>query len=206
MPDPIGPPQEDYLTRIMGGVAILGLLAFLALIVLSGREDENHGANHPAVGKPLLALNLVPLGRSGEAKQLPGVTGFVTLINYWGPWCGYCKVEMPHLLEIEEKLREHGDFQLLLVSCPGQANYDMDQHVAETNAYLRKLDAEVLPWDDPQQASRLSLIRSAGLDTLNYPTTVILDRQGKIRGLWIGYGGGEEQEMEKIARELLAEK
>lgn len=207
MPEPIGPPQEDYLSRIMGGVAAIALALFFGLVLFSSRgDDDAQGARHPAVGKPLTGLHLVPLGREGEPKKLATLTGYVTLVNYWGPWCGFCKVEMPHLLKLKEKLREQADFQLLLVSCAGRAQYDAAEHTKETLDYLRKLDAEVLPWEDPQLASQHALIRSAGLDRFGYPTTVLLDREGKIRGLWEGYGGGEEKEMEELARAVLAEK
>ena len=39
-----------------------------------------------------------------------------------------------------------------------------------------------------------------------YPTTLVLDRQGIIRGMWVGYQRGYEQQIEKLVAELLAEK
>jgi hypothetical protein len=39
-----------------------------------------------------------------------------------------------------------------------------------------------------------------------YPTTVLLDRAGIIRALWIGYESGYENQMEQLVSQLLAEK
>ncbi len=41
---------------------------------------------------------------------------------------------------------------------------------------------------------------------LGFPTTVILDRNGIIQGVWLGYGRGAEAQMEDLIKKLLAEK
>jgi hypothetical protein len=44
----------------------------------------------------------------------------------------------------------------------------------------------------------MSLIQFDG-----YPTTVVLDRDGTIRGVWVGYEPGTEKKMERLVDELL---
>jgi hypothetical protein len=36
-----------------------------------------------------------------------------------------------------------------------------------------------------------------------YPTTIVLDRHGIIRGLWVGYRRGDERQIEKCVAEQL---
>jgi hypothetical protein len=52
-------------------------------------------------------------------------------------------------------------------------------------------------------------MQAAGLGSVDhfaYPTTVILDRDGKIRGFWQGYGDGDELAMLEVVQAALAEK
>jgi hypothetical protein len=37
-----------------------------------------------------------------------------------------------------------------------------------------------------------------------YPTTLVLDQSGVIRGVWVGYAPGEEREVETLVEKLLA--
>jgi len=39
-----------------------------------------------------------------------------------------------------------------------------------------------------------------------FPTTVLLDRGGIIRGVWGGYGSGDQRQMERLVEKLLAER
>ena len=49
---------------------------------------------------------------------------------------------------------------------------------------------------DENGASRKSLIDAAKLHEFGYPATMLLDRQGVIRALWLGYDTAFEREME----------
>lgn len=203
-PDDIGPPSDgpSGLWTVVGMMAAL-VLVYFALKLFLGREEI--GASHPGVGTPLSALHVTPLGRPGPAKTLAETKGYVTLVNFWGPWCGYCLQEMPHLVKLEEKLRENDRFQLLLVSSSSDPSQPEAELAEETSEYLKEIDTDLLAWTDPQDASKIALVQSAKLDSFGFPTTVLLDRQGIIRGIWIGYQPGDEVGMEAEVRKVLRE-
>jgi len=56
---------------------------------------------------------------------------------------------------------------------------------------------------DPRSVARAAVDAVAGFD--GYPTTLILDRQGVIRGVWVGYAPGAERQMQRLIEQLLAE-
>jgi hypothetical protein len=49
----------------------------------------------------------------------------------------------------------------------------------------------------------IALSQEAKFPTVAFPITVVLDRQGVLRGVWIGYGPGEEEMMEDLVQALL---
>jgi len=56
---------------------------------------------------------------------------------------------------------------------------------------------------DPGQISRQAVDEAVGFQ--GYPTTLLLDRRGEIRGLWSGFRPGDEAEMRQLIVQLLKE-
>ncbi len=126
----------------------------------------------------------------GGNLRLAEQRGQVVLINFWASWCGPCRVEMPHLNKLHDKYKA-GGFMVLGV------NIDDDpRHGAATAArwgirFPVLLDAEK------------SVTRTYDLGAM--PSTVLVDRDGRIRFLHRGYRDGLEAEYEKQIRELVKE-
>jgi len=70
----------------------------------------------PAVGTAAPDFTLKVLGGEGDKDlQLSGLRGKAVLINFWATYCGPCKVEMPWLVELQNKYGPQG-FQILGVT------------------------------------------------------------------------------------------
>lgn len=183
---------------------IFGLFAILLVMALRPTKHFDAAEIHPSVGQAMESLDLAPLIGDTAPITLERLRGEVVLINFWGTWCGPCLIEFPHLVKLNDRLKGDPRFRFVPVSCgPGGADVDPDQLRAETEAYLAKLDADLNVYSDPGAGARLSLVKSAKLSGFGYPTTVLIDRDGTIRGLWEGYAPGVEAEMEKVIRALL---
>jgi thiol-disulfide isomerase/thioredoxin len=128
---------------------------------------------------------------SGEPISNTDLTGKVTAINFWATWCGPCRMEFPHLVRLEHEFRDRDDFQFLSVSCAGRDEGDALRQ--DTQRFLSEQQAQFRTLHDPGYQTQQALAAAAGLDGFAYPTTVVIDRQGKIRGLWIGYAAGDER-------------
>jgi peroxiredoxin len=126
----------------------------------------------------------------GQKLRLGEQRGRVVLVNFWATWCGPCRQEMPHLNKLYEKYKSSG-FVLLGV------NVDDDTRQAAGVADKLGVKFPVLP-DADKRVSRQ-------YDLSAMPSTVLIDRDGKVRYLHRGYQSGYENTYDQQIRELLKE-
>ena len=186
----------------------LGVALVVALILrfwFRPAESGRAGTDHPAVGRQVTFLSLKPLTGKAEAVSPADLNGKVTLINYWGPWCGPCRIEFPHLYELRQSMRNHVAAQFISVSCSGYEGPEDNSRsdIQATEEFLREQNAQMPTYYDPFYKSRRHLVEMAELGSFSYPTTVILDGSGTIRGLWQGYQPGDELAMHRLMKELV---
>jgi thiol-disulfide isomerase/thioredoxin len=179
------------------------ILLFLALVRQPGPPV---GLRHPGVGDRFEQLSVQPLVNTDQAVTLDDLEGKVTLINFWGPWCRPCLMEMPELLELEKKHRAQADVRFLLVAYPNSRDSDDEDLRADATAALDQLEGDPAIYYDPQRHLIPELIRAAKLHEFGFPTTVLLDRQGTIRGIWTSYDPSFVRDMSQALDRLVAEK
>jgi thiol-disulfide isomerase/thioredoxin len=165
-----------------------------------GRADA--GENHPAVGTRIEQLRLTPLTGGGAPVSADDLQGKMTLINFWGPWCPPCRQEFPHLMEIEQFFRDNERFQFLSISCSGQHGSD-EEMGPMTEEFLSEQGADFPTYRDPFQVFADDLRRIAKLDNFVFPTSVVVDQNGVIRGLWQGYAPGDERQIHGVLEKAL---
>jgi thiol-disulfide isomerase/thioredoxin len=200
--------------RASRSVLIVG--AWVAAAALSGvilaslwKSSPGPLANRSAEsGLPLTHLELAPLVGDAEPLALADLRGKIVLLNLWGPWCANCQVEMPHLVRILAEWKGRADFRFVSVSCGQGITDDASQLQAESAAYLHRKDYHFDVHWDPDSSTRQAIATASGLGEsgLVYPVTVVLDRQGTVRGAWSGaYVVGVERDMAMLVNRLLAE-
>jgi thiol-disulfide isomerase/thioredoxin len=181
------------------------LVAVAALVIARtlgiGNPSEYDGETE-AVGRRLTELALEPLTGDAGAVTEADLAGKVTLINYWGWWCGPCAVEFPHLVEMEQHFREQDDFQFLSVASNPDPR-DEEGLLESTKAFLKQQRADFATFRDPAGRSQMALARDAQLRGTAFPMSVVLDREGVIRGLWIGYQHGLERQIRQVIEDAL---
>jgi thiol-disulfide isomerase/thioredoxin len=173
---------------------------FVALVAGCPAPSGLEGTRHPAVGQKLGQLELQSLTGESQDTTLPDLSGQVVLINFWGTWCPPCIQEFPHIDELEEKYAGREDFRLFAVSsAPGSSA--IDDLRSETEEFLKANGSDLPTYADVEDRTRASVEETVGWQ--GYPTTVVLDRGGTIRGVWVGYEPGTEQAMDALVGELL---
>jgi peroxiredoxin len=138
----------------------------------------------PATTAPDFTLRTM----NGPNLRLAEQRGRVVMVNFWATWCGPCRQEMPHLNRLYEKYRASG-FVLLGVN--------VDDDAANAVALATKLGiAFPVLLDTDKGVSKL-------YDLSTMPSTVLIDRDGKVRYVHRGYLTGYEDAYDRQIRELL---
>ena len=157
-------------------LAVFSLLAAVAGTALA--------AVAPSAAAPDFTLRTA----AGPNLRLQEQRGQVVLINFWATWCGPCRQEMPQLNKLYDKYHAAG-FVLLGI------NIDDDTRRATDMAAKLGLKFPVL-LDTDKAVSRL-------YDLGTMPTTVLIDRDGRVRHIHPGYLAGYEDMYDKEIRGLL---
>jgi peroxiredoxin len=146
------------------------------------------GTAAPAIAPLAAAPDFTLHTMNGPNLRLQEQRGRVVMVNFWATWCGPCRQEMPQLDRLYQKYHAAG-FVLLGV------NVDDDQRKAAEVAGKLGVTFPVL-LDTDKTVSKL-------YELSTMPSTVIIDREGKVRYVHHGYLSGYEDNYEKQIRELL---
>ena len=143
-------------------------------------------AGPPAGPAPTFTL----ASSGGKEVSLSQYKGNVVMINFWASWCGPCRQEMPLLESIYKKYNKMG-FTMIGV------NVEPDSNAA--NEWLKATPVSFpILYDRDSKVSKL-------YDVSGMPSTVIIDRSGKLRVLHRGYKPGDENEYLDSIRSLIRE-
>src|SRR5260370_26810967 len=85
------------------GVVCFGLLANRATRIPSARAAKTSQENKLAAC-PDFTLK----GIDDHDVSLSQFKGKVVLVNFWATWCGPCKIEIPWLVELQDKYTARG--------------------------------------------------------------------------------------------------
>ena len=116
-----------------------------------------------AAGTDLTALRLKDSG--GRELDPAAYKGKVIFLNFWATWCPPCIAEMPSIDALHENLGRDSSFVFLMV--------DVDGEPQRSAAFFRK-HGYGLPLMIPGGPI------PPGLFTGSLPTTVVIDRDGRI--------------------------
>jgi cytochrome c biogenesis protein CcmG/thiol:disulfide interchange protein DsbE len=127
---------------------------------------------HSAQGQGIDAPSLMLKSIEGRTVRLSDYRGKVVLINFWATWCPPCRAEMPLLIKLQ---REYGKDGLQIIGITYQP--ERLTHVRKLTRRLRVNYPIVLG----THATKAALSPDETL-----PLTVIIDREGTIRGAIAG--------------------
>lgn len=126
----------------------------------------------------------------GQNLKLSEQRGNIVVINFWASWCGPCRQEMPILEKFYTKYQDLGvDVWGVNVEQENQAGHD----------FLADLQLTFPIFFD--QTNKIS----ATYQVEAMPSTIIVDRDGKIRYAFKGYKKGYEKKYAKAIKQLIRE-
>lgn len=143
-------------------------------------------AKAPAIGA--IAPDFTLRSSLGKNLKLSEYRGQVIMINFWASWCSPCRQEMPELNRLYAQYQRAG-FVLLGVN--------IDDNPKAAQELIVQLGVRF-----PVLFDSAKLV-SGRYDIDAMPSTLLIDRDGKVRYLHRGYQRGVEKEYEVKLRELL---
>lgn len=145
----------------------------------------------PELREPAPVVAAPRLG-DGEDVSLGDFAGDVVVVNFWASWCGPCRREQPELNLAYEDL-----------SKDGVAFIGVDlQESTEANGLAHEREFEI-PYPSIYDPTSSFAARFEGVSPQTIPSTVFLDRQGRVAAQIRGETTASE--IIALVRELLAE-
>jgi cytochrome c biogenesis protein CcmG/thiol:disulfide interchange protein DsbE len=187
--------SQSALQTILLIVAVAGIVFALSRFVLL-RPNRTVGEKSPAVGQPAPDIHFAAL-TTPKGIRLAEAKGKVVLINFWGDWCGPCKVEFPHLVQLTNPYLTRDDFKMVSVNVPGGGG-EQEELAADARKFLKAHAAKFEAYLDNDSAAFDALMKVAKEPQGGIPLTVVIDKTGVIAGLWIGYDSGDEEEVARV--------
>jgi len=111
----------------------------------------------------------------GRDISLSQFKGKVVLVNFWATWCGPCRIEIPWLIELQDKYSARG-FTVLGVAMDEEGKSVVGPFVQKerfkVNGALQSMNYPVVLGDDAA-ADKLG-------GMVGFPTSVLLSKDGRV--------------------------
>ncbi len=146
---------------------------------------------------PALALDA---GKAAPDFNLPGINrpiqlsdykGKVVYLDFWASWCGPCKQSFPWMNALQEKYGEK-DFKVVAIN--------LDVNTEDWKKFLETVPANFDIALDPKGL----IAKQFGVKGM--PTSLIIDREGKVHVQHAGYNDFTKAKSEQILQNLLGAK
>ncbi|MFA9460107.1 TlpA disulfide reductase family protein [Thiohalorhabdus sp. Cl-TMA] len=140
-------------------------------------------------------------GLREERISLEAYRGKVVLLNFWATWCPFCRKEIPHLVDLQERYGAEG-LQVLGAAL----NWKIDSRERnDPDIFHQKVAAfeleHGLNYPIPLIKEGMDEVLARFGDPVGIPYTVLIDRRGRVRKVFQGNPGPDP--LEKAVRTLL---
>lgn len=172
MTDTAQPSLGRFMAMMMIGIGLIAIgIMFLLLLnnYSTPASPQDFSAVPAKVDFAAPEINLHTL--SGDSVSLADYRGKVVLVNLWATWCPPCREEMPTLNAFYEKYKAN---EFVLVAINQEETKDVVQ------PFVDELKLSFPVWlDESAQAER-------DFNTMNLPSSYVVDRDGRVRLSWVG--------------------
>lgn len=163
------------------GLAALFMVVGIVVLVVMGREESR------LRGVVLGELDLKPLLYASKPIEPSDIEKKIVVLHFWGFWCAPCQKEYPGIAILQKEYLNSPDVVFLSVATSNISSDTEDQLAFRTKKFLDQEKIEDMPiyWD-PAEFTRVQVSRIFKSGGFVSPTTIVLDRQGKIFDVWRG--------------------
>ncbi len=176
---------DTFLLKIRTFLLLIVIATFAAATNSQSASAANMGHRLQQIPERPTALDFTLYNLSGEKVQLSDFQGKVVVVNFWATWCPPCRSEIPSMRRAWEQIKKE-NVVMLAVHVGGKL--DKVRSFAEK----KRMEFPVL-FDADCGVAR-------SWPTKGYPTTFILDPEGRIAYKAVG---GREWDSPKILQTIL---
>ncbi|HWY27178.1 MAG TPA: TlpA disulfide reductase family protein [Candidatus Angelobacter sp.] len=132
----------------------------------------------------------------GKDVPLASFKGKVVVVNFWATWCEPCRVEIPWMIDFQQKFGDKG-FTLLGVAMDEEGKSVVEPFVQKTQF---DVDGHNMTMNYPIVLGNDDLAAKFG-GLIGLPTSVVISRDGKVAKRFIGLVSHDQ--LEKTIQSLL---
>lgn len=158
----------------------------------ANNSQTSKNSEYPMLPSALLKTEIKKI--DDTTFKLEDKKGSVILLNLWATWCGPCRGEMPHLIEMEDKFKSN-KFEIVGLNTDDESVEDINKFAAEM-----KLNYQQAYASGDMMKEFLTISKFQGI-----PQSFLIDREGRLRGVFLGGGpkviGTMKETVEKIVAE-----
>jgi thiol-disulfide isomerase/thioredoxin len=127
-------------------------------------------------------------GLYGGTKSFESLRGKVVLLDFWATWCRPCIASFPSMQQLVDLYKDHSDVAFLFI----------DTYQTESDKYelVKKFMTDTKYRFDVYMDEKSELAKSIGVKGI--PTKVIIDKNGIIRFISVGFNGDEEKGLTEL--------
>ncbi len=163
----------------------------------TGNKPGSDGSGYPPLVSAIADVDIETI--DGAKFKIGERKGKVLLLNLWATWCGPCRDEMPHLIEMQDKYRDQ-EFQVIGLNVGDDAGPE-DLPKIKAFASNMKLNYELARIPDEVTNEFYRLTKFSAI-----PISLLIDREGRLRGAFLGGGKKVIDRMKEIVPEVVAGK
>ena len=158
---------------------------------------ENKSSGYPPLAAGLAEADLELL--DGTKTKVSDHKGKVVLLNIWGIWCGPCRQEMPHLVAMQQQYGDKG-FEILGLNIGDQDGGP--ENVEDIKKFSTKMGLNyTLARIDTAGVRQFYRVTSQQV----VPQSLLIDREGHLRGMFIGGGSSVITKLQEVLDKTMAE-
>ncbi len=176
------------MTMIGAGLLAIGIMFMLLVYTQDDATASSSDFSVIPVKVNYAAPSLDLLTLEGEPVSLSDYRDSVVLVNLWATWCPPCREEMPTLLAFYEKYKSDG-FVLIAIN--------QEETRALVSPFVDQYELTFPVWLDEKY------IAQQAFNTMNLPSSYVIDREGQVRLMWIG--GISAKDLEKYVPDIIKE-